>query len=87
MKSLNEYINEKHWPHTMLAEGKDPKQTLFVKKMANGSWEVHIVTASELPEFIAENEIPHSYNLKPMESKTVLGCGPNKEDTWVICKI
>lgn len=87
MKSLSQYINEKHWPHTMLAEGKDQKQTLFVKKMANGSWEVHIVTASELPEFIAENEIPHSYNLKPMESNTVIGCGPNKEDTWVICKI
>jgi len=85
MKSLNQYINEKHWPHTQLAEGKDTKQWLVSGRTKPGFWEVHILKADELEEFLGHDGFVSALALDFLESTTVLN--PDTSIRWAVTKL
>lgn len=85
MKSLNEYINEKHWPHTMLAEGKDRFQWIASGRTEKDKWEVHILKDDELERFLGHDGFVSALSLDPVESTTVTN--PDTNIRWTITRL
>ena len=85
MKTLNRFLSEKQWPHTMLAEGKDPKQWLVSGRVKPGFWEVHIVKPDELEGFIGREGSDKALGLEPLENITILN--PDTQIRWSVTKI